>query len=79
MLANKVQSRLAVGVGPQPAFAAVESCAALGSARLAPEGHRDVIAVYPFPIGGVLGVPDGAHPVLAAAVAAARYWGCEYW
>lgn len=71
MLANIVQSCLAVSVSPQPAFAPVESCAAFRAPRGVPEGDGDVIAVDPLPVGGVLWVPHGPHPVLATAVAAA--------
>lgn len=72
MLAYKVEPSLAVRVGPQPSLAAVESGAALGASRRIPERDGDVIAVNPLPIGRVLRVSDGAHPILAAAVAAAR-------
>lgn len=69
MLADVVQSGLALGVGPEPALAAVEPGTALGAPGGVPEGHCDVIAVHPLPVGGVLGVPEGPHPVLTATVA----------
>lgn len=79
MLTDVVESGVAVGISPQPALAAVEPGAALAAARGAPEGHRDVVAVHPLPVVGVLRVADCAHPVLTAAVASAdeRYGQIE--
>lgn len=69
MLTDIVQPRLALGVRPQPALAAVEPGAALAAARRVPEGDRHVVTVHPLPTVWILWVADCPHPVLTAAVA----------
>lgn len=71
MLADEVEAGEAVGVGPQPSLAAIVAGTVLVAPRNVPEGDRDVVAVQPFPVVAVALVADGAHPVLAAAVASA--------
>lgn len=65
MLADEVDVVVAVGVRPQPAFGAVEAGAVLVAAGKVPEGHGYVTTVDPFPVIDVIGVTNGAHPVLA--------------
>lgn len=71
MLTDEVEAGEAVGIWPQPSFAAVVAGAVLVAPRKVPEGDCDVIAIQPLPVVAVALVADGAHPVLAAAVASA--------
>jgi len=71
VLADEVQAAVAVGVGPEPALGAVVAGAILVATGQVPERHGDVLAREPLPIGTVLQVASGAHPVLAVWIVAA--------
>lgn len=73
MLANVVEPGLAVSVGPEPAFAAIEAGAVVTASGRIPERDGDVVSVHPLPISRVLRVADCSHPILAAAVASVEH------
>ena len=68
MLADEVEPEVAVGVGPEPVLGAVEAGTVLLSARETPEADSQVLTRDPLPVGRVLRVPHGAHPVLTVRV-----------
>lgn len=72
MLADVVEVRVAVCIGPQPALRPVVPGAILVASRQVPEGDGDVFPSQPLPVVTILGVPHCAHPVLTAALAPAH-------
>jgi len=68
MLADVVDGRVAVGVGPEPPLGAVVSGAVLIASGEVPERERHVAAADPLPVVAVLRVTHGAHPVLRRCV-----------
>lgn len=69
MLADVIEPIITVGRAPKPAFVPVVADALLGAGRSVPEGHDDVTAFHPFPVGRILWVPRCTYPVLTATVA----------
>ena len=69
VLADKVELQSTVGVGPQPSLGAVEPGAVVVAPGQVPEGHRDGLAVDPFPVLRVRAVAGGSQPVLAVGIA----------
>lgn len=72
VLANEVEVRVAVGVRPEPSLRSVVPGAVLVPTRRVPKRHGHVLSVEPFPVGPVLRIANGAHPVLTVGVAPAR-------
>lgn len=70
MLTNKIQQRVAVGVAPQPPLGAIEPSTILIPTGMAPEGHRQLIAVDPLPAAAIAAISHRSHPVLGADIAA---------
>lgn len=69
MLTDKIKVGITVGIGPKPTLGTVVSGAVLVSSRQIPEGDSDVFAIDPFPVGTILRISHGSHPVLTARVA----------
>lgn len=69
MLADVIDPSITVYRGPKPAIASVEADALPEAAGGVPEGHEDITALHPLPLGRILSVPYCAYPVLAVTVA----------
>lgn len=66
VLADVIEIEIAVRVGPQPFFSAIEPGTIVVTAWEVPERRRDVLSVQPLPIFGILGVANSSHPILTA-------------
>lgn len=78
MLTNEIEIGEAVGIGPEPALAAVIAGAVLVAPGKVPEGHRHIVAIQPFPVIAIILISHGAHPVLTTAVTSIKTENITY-